>query len=153
MLLALTRLWDTNEQGIRMDWVWTTLRDKEVIEALALDRAQRRGWLEDLNEMKNDLSKKAAEAVLLLNKYREGGTQCMTRKNLLTLRHERLAHHQIAARASRASATDNEIEAFYQDHSKLIAILLGVVHAMAYDPQDTAKVFGFYASHFWKRVT
>jgi hypothetical protein len=41
----------------------------------------------------------------------------------------------------------------YQDSSKLIEILLGVVNAMAYDPQETTEVFGSYASHFWKRVT
>jgi hypothetical protein len=154
MLLALTRLWDTNKQAIRMKCVWTTLRDKEVIDALAFDRAKRGGWLEVLDEMRNDFRKKAAEAVLLLNKYMEGGTHCMVLEKLLALRHERLAHRQLAkATATGANATDEEIEEFYQDNSKLIEILLGIANAMAYDPQDTAKVYGFYASHFWKRVT
>jgi len=154
MLLALTRLWDTNKQAIRMQCVWATLRDKKVIDALALDRAKRGGWLDVFDEMRNDLSKKAAEAVQLLNKYMEGGKHRAVLEKLLTLRHERLAHRQLApATATGANATDEEIEQFYQDNSKLIEILLSVVNAMAYDPQDTANVYGFYASHFWKRVT
>ncbi|MFP5207185.1 MAG: hypothetical protein ACLGP3_00500 [Acidobacteriota bacterium] len=154
MLLALTRLWDTNTQSIRMRCVWARLRDKELLDALAFDRAKRGGWLEVLDEMRNDLRKKAAEAVLLLNKYMEGGTHCAVLAKLTALRNERLAHRQVAtATATGANATDEEIEEFYQDNSKLIEILLSVVNAMAYDPQDTANVYGFYASHFWKRVT
>jgi len=84
----------------------------------------------------------------------EGGKHRAVLEKLLTLRHERLAHRQLApATATGANATDEEIEQFYQDNSKLIEILLSVVNAMAYDPQDTANVYGFYASHFWKRVT
>jgi AbiU2 len=159
MLLALARLWDVknkdkDKQAIRMTLVSTTLRNKEVIDALAFDRAKRGGWLEALDEMRTDLRKKTDEAVLLLNKYMEGGTHYRVLRNLLTLRHERLAHHQlVTTTATRANATDEEIEEFFQDHSRLIELLLGVVNAMAYDPQDTAEVFGFYASHFWKRVT
>lgn len=154
MLLALTRLWDTNKQAIRMKCVWATLRDKEVIDALALDRAKRGGWLEVLDEMRSDLSEKAAEADQLLNKYMEGGKNRAVLEKLLALRHERLAHRQLApATATGANTTDEEIEEFYQDNSKLIEILLGLVNGMAYDPQGTAKVFGVYASHFWKRVT
>lgn len=154
MLLALTRLWDTNTQSIRMRCVWASLRDEEVLDALAFERAKRGGWLEVLVEMRNDLRKKAAEAVLLLSKYMEGGTHCAVLAKLTALRNERLAHRQLAtATATGANATDEEIEEFYQDNSKLIEILLSVVNAMAYDPQDTAKVYGLYASHFWKRVT
>jgi hypothetical protein len=143
-------LWDNNKQAIRMQFVWATLREKEVIDALALDRANRRGWPEAVDEMRNDLGKKAAEAVLLLNKYMEGGTHRAVLEKLLALRHERLAHRQLApATATGANATDEEIEEFYQDNSKLIRILLSAVNAMAYDPEDTAKVYRFYASHFW----
>jgi hypothetical protein len=150
MLLALIRLWDTNTKAIRMQFIWTVLREKELIDAIVLDRANRFGWLEVVDEMRDDLGKKAAEAVLLLNKYMEGGTHRAVLEKLLVLRHERLAHRQLAtATATGASATDEEIEEFYQDNSKLIEILLGVVNAMCYDPQDTAKVYRFYASHFW----
>jgi hypothetical protein len=57
--------------------------------------------------MRDDLGKKAAEAVLLLNKYMEGGTHRAVLEKLLALRHERLAHRQLAtATATGASATD-----------------------------------------------
>lgn len=152
MLLALTRLWDTTKPAIRMTLVRDMLRDKDVIEALAFDRAKRGGWLEVLDAMTDDLKKKADEAVWLLNEYIDG-TRRTVLSDLLTLRNEQLAHHQLAKSAMRPNTTDDEIEKLYQDHSKLIKILLGVVNATAYDPQDTARVFGLYAGHFWKRVT
>ena len=69
------------------------------------------------------------------------------------MRNERLAHRQVITkvRATGATATDEEIEEFYKDNSKLVKILLNIFNAMAYDPEDAAKVFGFYASHFWGR--
>jgi hypothetical protein len=154
MLLALIRLWDTNKQAIRMQSIAATLREKEVIDALALDRVNRPGMPEAIYEMmRNDLGEKAAEVVLLVNKYKEGGTHHAVYKKLLALRHERLAHRQLApATATGANATDEEIEEFYQDNSKLIHILLSVVIATAYDPQGTAKVYRHYASCFWDRV-
>lgn len=70
------------------------------------------------------------------------------------MRNEHLAHRQpTQANATGATATDEEIERFYQDSSKLIQILLSIAHSMAYDPQDAARVFAVYASHFWNRVT
>jgi hypothetical protein len=150
MLLALIRLWDKNTKVIGMQSVRETLLDKAVIEALALDRVNRLGCPEAIGAMRDDLGKKAAEVVLLVSKYMEGGAHHTVFKNLLALRHERLAHRQLtAAVAPGANATDEEIEEFYQDNSKLIHILLGLVNAMAYDPEDTAKVFRYYASCFW----
>jgi hypothetical protein len=158
MLLALIRLWDTNMdkkvKALRMQSIAHTLQKEEVIYALALDRASRLGWLEEIDAVRDDLGKKAAEVVRLVHKYTDGGAGNAVYKKLSALRNERLAHRQIApGTATGANATDEEIEEFYQDNSKLIQILLGVVNAMAYDPQDTAKVYRFYASHFWKRVT
>jgi hypothetical protein len=73
-------------------------------------------------------------------------------ETLRNLRNERLAHRQLSsATATGATATDEEIEEFYQDNSKLIRILLGLVNAMAYDPEDTAGVFRHYATCFWAR--
>jgi HEPN superfamily AbiU2-like protein len=90
----------------------------------------------------------------LIGKYRKEGPCHNVLANLRTLRNERLAHRQTApspATAPGASATDEEIEEFYQDNSKLVQILLSLVKAMAYDPQDTAGVYGFYAKSFWER--
>ena len=150
MVLALIRLWDTNKQAIRMQSIAGTLREKEVVDALALDRVKRLGLPEAIGQMRDDLGKRATEVILLVNKYMEGGSHDAVLKKLLALRHERLAHRQLApATATGANATDEEIENFYQDNSKLIHILLSVVNAMAYDPEDTAQVYRHYASHFW----
>jgi hypothetical protein len=154
MLLALIRLWDKDRRSIRMQCIAANLSDKEVINALALDRANRRSWPEDFEEMRKDIGERTGEAGLLVDKYMEDGERHSVFKKLLALRHERLAHRQLApVTATGTSATDEEIEEFYQDNAKLIQILLGVVKAIAYDPEDTAKVYRVYASHFWKRVT
>jgi hypothetical protein len=83
----------------------------------------------------------------------EGGTSHAVLKKLSALRHERLAHRQLAVAApTGATATDEEIEDFYRDNAKLIHLLLGLVNAMAYDPEDAAKVFRHYANCFWGRI-
>ena len=102
--------------------------------------------------MRADLSEKADKAISLVDKYiKHDGAGNAVYKKLRSLRNERLAHRQVKtkARATGATATDEEIEEFYQDNSKLVHILLGIFNAMAYDPADAANVFGFYASHFW----
>jgi len=150
MVLALMRLWDTNPKAVRMQWIASVLREQPVINALARDRVNRIGLPEAIDQMKDDLGTRAAEAVQLVNKYMEGGSHATVLKKLQALRHERLAHRQLAPTTTPgASATDEEIEEFYQDNSKLIHILLSVVNAMAYDPEDTAKVYRHYAGHFW----
>lgn len=150
MVLASIRLWDTNKQAIRMQSVAATLREKEVINSLAAARVKGLGLPEAIDQMRADLGKRAAEVILLINKYMEGGSHDAVLKKLSALRHERLAHRQLApATATGANATDLEIEEFYQDNSKLIHVLLSLVNAMAYDPEDTAKVYRHYASYFW----
>ena len=48
--------------------------------------------------------------------------------------------------------TDEEIESFYQDNSKLVGLLSSLVAAVTYDPNDTAEVYRFYAKFFWAGV-
>jgi hypothetical protein len=158
MLLALMRLWDDTRFGehIRMQGIWAMLRDKEVIDVIALDRAKRIGLHDLIDDVRDDIGKRAKKAVLLIGKYMKGGKNFTVFENLRALRNERLAHRQLNRTptiATGADASDKEIEEFFQDSSQLIAILLGVVNAIAYDPQDTANVYGFYARHFWKKVT
>lgn len=154
MLLALIRLWDTNTKSVRMQSIEATFHEKEVIDALALDRVNHLKIPEAFDQMRDDLGKKATNVLQLIHKYMEGGAHHAVYKKLSTLRNERLAHRQLnPATATGANATDEEIEEFYQDNSKLIHILLSVVCAMAYDPQDTAKVYRHYAKCFWERVT
>jgi hypothetical protein len=150
MVLALVRLWDTNPKAIRMQSIAADLSEKRVIEALAVDRVNRLGLPEAIDQMRADLGKKANEVKRLARKYMEGGSHDAVLKKLLALRHERLAHRQLApAIVTGANATDEEIEEFYQDNSELIRVLLSLVNAMAYNPEDTAKVYRQYASQFW----
>ena len=153
MLLALMRLWDTNKQSVRIESIATILRDGQVIDALALDRAHNVGFTDVVYAMRDDLSKRADKAIQILDKYMDGGSHHPVMKSLRTLRHERLAHRQVVpAIASAASATDDEIEEFYQDNAKLIETLLHLVKAIAHDTEGTANVYSFYAHQFWNRV-
>jgi len=153
MVLALIRLWDTNRKALRMQSIWHELRDPEVVHSLALERANRMGLTGVFEAVKEHLAEKANKVIGLIGKYIEGGPRNNVLESLRALRHERLAHRQISeAMAAGATATDEEIEEFYQDNSKLIHILLSLVNATAYDPEDTARVYRFYAKSFWARV-
>jgi len=152
LILALIRLWDKDGRAIGMERIANALRKHEVIHALTLARVDQSS--EIFEAIRADLSEKADKAILLVDKYiKDDGAGNAVYKKLRFLRNERLAHRQVEtkARATGATATDEEIEEFYQDNSKLVQILLSIFNAMAYDPGDTARVFGFYASHFWKR--
>jgi hypothetical protein len=50
------------------------------------------------------------------------------------------------------NSSDDAVEAFYQDMSKLISLLLHLVERTAYDPAETAKVFALHAKYFWASV-
>lgn len=155
VVLALVRLWDTNKQSVRMDAIWNILREEEIIDALVQERASKMGLADVLVYVREDLSAKTAEVLRLIGKYRAESPRHAVLLKLRTLRNERLAHRQTTqseTAAHGASSTDDEIEEFYQDNARLIQLLLGLVNAMAYDPQQTAGVFGFYAKDFWERV-
>jgi hypothetical protein len=150
LILALIRLWDNDGRAIGMECIGNALGKKEVIDALTVARVDQGS--EVFEAIRADLSEKANKAIPLVNKYvKDDGAGNAVYKKLRSLRNERLAHRQVEtkARATGATATDEEIEEFFQDNSKLVHILLSIFNAMAYDPEDTAKVFGFYASHFW----
>jgi len=150
LILALIRLWDKDGRAIGMECIGNALGKKEVIDALTVARVDQGS--EVFEAIRADLSEKANKAIPLVNKYvKDDGAGNAVYKKLRSLRNERLAHRQVEtkARATGATATDEEIEEFFQDNSKLVHILLSIFNAMAYDPEDTAKVFGFYASHFW----
>jgi AbiU2 len=155
MFLALMRLWDKDSRAVRMkESIADVLRDQSVVHALAADSAARgmAGW-ED--QMRSELSQRAIKAIALVDKYSKGGSHCTVLKNLRRLRHERLAHRQTEAMpvaATGLDATDEEIESFYQDNSKLVGLLSSLVAAVTYDPNQTAEVAGFYAKFFWAGV-
>jgi hypothetical protein len=154
MLLALMRLWDRDERNVGMELsIADLLRDRSVVHALAVDRVARMGMADWEDEMRSDLSQRASEAIALVEKYSEAGSHYTTLQKLRRLRNQRLAHRPVKEVAATGLApTDEEIESFYQDNSKLVGLLLSLVSGVAYDPNDTAEAYRFYAKFFWAGV-
>jgi hypothetical protein len=153
MLLALMRLWDNDDRNVRMELsIANVLRDQSVVRALAVARAACIGadW-ED--QMRSHLNRQASEAIGLVEKYSKAGSHYATLEKLRRLRNQRLAHRPVKeVAATGVDPTDEEIESFYQDNSKLVSLLLSLVAGVAYDPKDTAEVARFYAKFFWAGV-
>jgi hypothetical protein len=154
MLLALMRLWDKDERNVGMELsIANVLRDQSVVHALAVDRVARMGMASWEDEMRSDLNQQAREAIGLVEKYSEKGSHYATLQKLRRLRNQRLAHRPAKeVAATGLDPTDEEIESFYQDKSKLVGLLLSLVAGVAYDPNDTAEVARFYAKFFWAGV-
>jgi len=153
MLLALMRLWDKDARAVGMESIAATLGDKCVIDALAADRAARIGLPEAEGQMRKELGQCADAAITLVDKYSDGGSHGAVRRKLKKLRNERLAHRQTDATAiAEADPTAGEIESFYQDMSELIRLLLSLVMAVAYNPEDTGDVYRHHAKFFWDGV-
>jgi hypothetical protein len=91
----------------------------------------------------------------LIQKYVEGEGEA-TLRHLKRLRNERLAHHEIEAKAATApgaeSATDQEVETFYLDMAQLIRLLKGAVERTSYNPDQTAQIHAKNAAFFWAGV-
>ena len=119
MLLALMRLWDKDSSNVRMkESIADVLRKQSVVDALAVDWAA--GMTGAKDQIRLDLSERASEAIALVDKYSKGGSHYATREKLTTLRNERLAHRPAKeVAAAGADPTDEEVESFYQDNSKL----------------------------------
>lgn len=168
LLLALTRVWDTNTQAVRMTLISNRLRDRKFFEALVQIRAQRFGdrSIFSLDMMRESLTPQRDQILALINKYSLDGPAFEVLKKLRTLRHQHLAHRQlpsapvpVAASGTLGQqdeevetpvwATDDEIEAFYQDNLEIIRLLLSLVQGVAYDFSGAAGVYKHYAKYFW----
>jgi hypothetical protein len=153
VILALTRLWDKGKGNVRIDEIARILSDDRIIKILAADRAAGFNDVHIEAEMKKDLKRKAKDAIDLIKDYSQKGRHEAILEKMRTVRHERLAHRQIELTAAAGpSLTDDEIEAFYQDNSKIIGLLLSLVSGIAYDPKETGEVFRHHASFFWAAV-
>jgi hypothetical protein len=152
-LLALMRLWDRDSKAVGMELIAETLRDKCVIDALVAERMASIRIPEADGEMREEMSKLAMEAIALASKYSEGGSSSDILKRLRRIRDKSLAHREAMATAPGATATEEEIESFYQDNLQLVRLLLSLVEALAYNPDDSAGVFRHYAMHFWAGVS
>jgi hypothetical protein len=153
MILALMRLWDKSAKAVRLDAIARELRDPQLISALAEDRAARFPVDGVLESMRQDLQSKADEVLQLIDSYSPGGARAAVLKGIRKLRHERLAHRQVqTAAATSPDHSDDDIESFYQDASRVIEVLLSLVNAIAYSPEDTAGVYRRYSGLFWEPV-
>jgi hypothetical protein len=176
MLLALMRLWGDNSKAVGMKCIANILQDNRVMDALTAEcEAYWRGLplppgLEGTPEEQravdasnaelgrkesDDLRQRAMEATEIIGSYAEGGSRYATLKKLKTLRDEHLAHRQVTptpVKADGANTIDEEIEAFYQDMSRLIQCLRFAVENTDSDPEETAKLRGRHAAFFWAGV-
>ena len=153
MRLALMRLWDKRSGNVRLHDIGRRLSDSHLVDALAADRAAR---FHDANveaEMREEMRRLATEVIDLINDYSKGGRHEAIIEKLRTVRNERLAHRQIEPTAATGPGlTDEEIESFYQDNSKIIRLLLHLVSGIGYDPEETGQVFRHHALFFWAAV-
>jgi hypothetical protein len=153
VLLALMRLWDKGRGNVRLDDIGRRLSDSHLVDALAVDRAARFNDVHIEAEMKVDIHRRAKEVTDLIKDYSKCGRNQAVIEKLRTVRHEQLAHRQIEPTAvTGPGLTDNEIESFYQDNSKIIGLLLSLVSGVGYDPKETGEVFRHHASFFWAAV-
>jgi hypothetical protein len=153
MLLALTRLWDKDHRNVGMYYVADALRDDDIFDFLVTERVQRLGIPEAELGMRQSLVQLRDHALPLIDSYAKGGTKFSVLEKIKTLRNKRLAHRQARKEgAASATATDDEIESFYNDNCELVRTLLSLVNAVAYDPSEAADVYRYYASSFWAPV-
>jgi hypothetical protein len=153
MLLALMRLWDTSRDAIRIDQIARIVQRPDILKALAKERAAKFGDIDVERQMQKELGERAKQVGELVAKYSKGGSRFDTLQKLRVLRHEHFAHRQVERSVDLSqSKMDREVEAFYLDNSNIIRLLLSLVLATAYDPQEAAQVFRFYAGHFWASV-
>jgi hypothetical protein len=106
-------------------------------------------------EQSDALRQRATEAIAIIDTYTDGGSRYSTYKKLKRLRGEHLAHRQVTptpAEVVGADTTDEEIENFYQDMSRLIRLLRGSVEDTDYNPEETAKLRRRHAALFWAGV-
>jgi hypothetical protein len=153
VLLALVRLWDRDARAVSMYAIAATIRKTPVIEALAFTRATRIGFPEAVDQMRESLSQRADEALAIIDKYLAGGSEEAVLDKLRAMRNQLLAHRQTSAPSVVITdPTADEVEGFYQDMSHLIGLLMSLVLAKAYDPQETAGVYAHHARFFWAGV-
>lgn len=168
LLLALTRVWDTNKQAVRMSLIADRLRDKKFFEALVQHRAGRLGLRSKFAPaaIRTALTSKRDQVLELIGKYSANGPAFEVLEKLKTLRHQHLAHRQLPTAPAAPAvldapgqqddegeqsvwATDDEIEKFYQDNLEIMRLLLSLVQGLAYDLSEATDVYKHHAKYFW----
>ncbi|MFC4518421.1 AbiU2 domain-containing protein [Cupriavidus pinatubonensis] len=153
VLMALMRVWDKDKRAVRLTAIAEILKNKKCFDALVHARAARINIGPDpIGDMRSALEPKRDEILRLIRKYMENGDGSSVLESLRALRHERLAHRQTErpTTAPGVEATEQEIEAFYQDTLEIVRLLLSLVMGHAFDiATEAAGVYRHHASFFW----
>lgn len=178
MLLALARLWDRSSDAVGMKSIADKLRDNHVLGTLAaeceaywisqptyhcgdaedfspemqaaIDDLVRQDAMRFAREQSASLRCAATEAICVVDSYARGGSKHAVLRHLQTLRNERLAHRQIKQAKAATSATDVEIEAYFQDTCLVVHKFLLSVENVYYDQNEVAEVRRKHAEMFWR---
>ena len=159
MLMALMRIWDYTDESVRIGSVIDGIRSPNVINALVaerlsgLSRQSNMTMLGFETQMHDAIQSGANKAINLFEQYCPGGSRRTVLEDLRRLRHERLAHRQVRpSEANGPEATDEQIEAFYQDTTRLVGKLLSVLLGVAHDFAETADAYRRPSALFWASV-
>lgn len=159
MLMALMRIWDHDSRSVHVAIVIDGIRDSAVVDALVAERMTGLARQSNMSlfgfevQLREAIHRAVGEAISLFDEYRPGGSRRPVLENLKLLRNERLAHRQVApSRVDGPEATDEQIEAFYQDTTALVGKLLSILLGVAHDFAETANVYSRPATLFWASV-
>lgn len=150
VLMALMRLWDADTSAIGIEDIAAKLRINGVMDTLAHERARNIGQPDELDGVRATLATQAEEVQSIVAKYAAGGPKNAILTDLRALRDKHLAHRETKPSAPTGpNSTDAEIEEFFQDNLKLVQLLLSLVNAVSYNPEDSAQIHRRYAELFW----
>jgi hypothetical protein len=139
-----------------MGFIAYCLRDQDVINALAQDRASRMGPLNVVDLMRVEMEKKADQSLAIIGKYSKDGERHAFLEQIRRLRHKRLAHRETLGASAITAVTfdpsDQKVEELLQDSSNLIRLLLSLALGTISSPLQAAGVFRDYATLFWASV-
>ena len=140
MLLALMRLWDTHRNTVRIDQISHIAQRADVLKVLAKERAEKFNEIDVERQILIELGQRAEQVAELVAKYSKGGSCFDTLEKLRVLRHKRFAHRLVIDSVDlHESRMDREIELFYLDNSNIVSLLLSLVLATSYDPQEMGQ--------------
>lgn len=156
MLMALMRIWDYTDDSVQIRTVLDSIKRPEIIAVLVTERLSGLSKQSNMtmlgfeDQIRDALQSAASKAIELFEQYCPGGSRRSVLEDLRRVRHERLAHRQVTpSKPNGPAATDDQIEAFYQDTMALVRGLLSVLLGVAYDFSETANVYTRPAALFW----
>lgn len=152
LLLSLARLWDNTKGTLRLSEIGRLLRNEQVIDALA-DERHKPSSIFPLDVLRSSIAHEARQALSIIDKYDGRRSPEAVSEKIRRLRNNVLAHRSTSyEHVPDDSPGDNEVEDLYQNMASLIAHLLHVTQATAYNPREYADQLKTCAHHFWAGV-